>query len=75
MDEIVIKKVFNTISGNKKYFKAKDYVSIVRQHPDLMSWLTKPKEILDEKLEKNVAAKEHCYSAEMVQELIQNTNS
>jgi len=38
-----------------------------------MSWLTKPKEILDDKLEKNTTYKEHVYSPEMVDELIKNS--
>jgi hypothetical protein len=75
MDEEVIKSVFNTISNNKKYFKSKDYVNIVRKHPDLMSWLTKPKELLDGKLEKNISSKEQCYSSELVQEIIKNSTS
>ena len=74
MDEDVIKKVFDTISGGKEYFKSKDYVKVVREHPDLMSWLTKPKEILDGKLEKNINVKEECYSSQMVEELIKNSN-
>lgn len=51
-EEDAIKKVFNTISKGKKSFNSKDYVHVVRKHPDLMSWLIKPKEILDGKLEK-----------------------
>lgn len=74
MDEKVIKKVFYKISNNKKYFKSKDYVSVVRKNPDLMSWLTKPKEILDDKLEKNVSSKGHVYRPEMVDELIKNSS-
>ena len=59
MDEEVIKKVFETISSKKKSFKAQDYVKIVKKHPDLMTWLSKPKELLDGKLEKNINSKEH----------------
>jgi len=55
----MIKKVFNLISNNRKYFKSKNYVSVVRKNPDLMSWLTKPKELLDDKLERNISAKEN----------------
>lgn len=73
LDESVIEKLFNTISNSKKYFKSKDYVSVVKKHPDLMTWLTKPKELLDEKLEKNVAAKEKSYSTEMINEIISDT--
>lgn len=73
LDENVIEKVFNTISNNKKYFKSKDYINVVRKHPDLMTWLTKPKELLDEKLEKNVSAKENQYSSEMINEMISDT--
>lgn len=58
IDENVIKTVFNTISDNKEYFKEKDYIKVVRSHPDLMSWLTKPKEILEGKLEQNAHFKE-----------------
>ena len=58
MDEEVIKRVFYTISDKKKYFKVKDYIKVVKNHPDLMSWLTKPKEIIDDKFGKNIAAKE-----------------
>jgi hypothetical protein len=75
MDEEVIKSVFNTISSNKKYFKSKDYVNIVRKHPDLMSWLTKPKNLLDGKLEKNIANKEQCFSSELVDEIITNSTA
>ena len=73
LDETVIEKLFSTISNSKKYFKSKDYVSVVKKHPDLMQWLTKPKELLDEKLEKNVAAKEKSYSTEMINEIISDT--
>lgn len=56
-----------------KYFKCKNYVSVVRKNPDLMSWLTKPKELLDDKLEKNVSSKEHTYSTEVVDEIFKNS--
>ena len=74
MDEEVIKKVFDTISSKKKCFKAQDYVKIVKKHPDLMTWLTKPKELLDGKLEKNINSKEHWYSSDIVEDIIKDSN-
>jgi len=74
MDEEIIKKVFATISGNKKYFKSRDYIQVVRENPDLMSWLTKPKQILDGKLEQNVSSKDQCYSPDLIKEIISNSN-
>ena len=40
-----------------------------------MTWLTKPKEVLDGKLEKNVSIKEQWYSTEMINEMISNTKT
>lgn len=40
----------------------------------MVSWLTKPKELFDGKLGKNIAHKEHCYSSEIVEEIIRESN-